>query len=67
MHCSIIENSMQTEEYRNVNVEFDAYRHDTAISTRVVGEAKVPGLNSVVVAISCKQHIHCFMQSLQRI
>lgn len=32
-----------------------AYRHDTEISTRVVGEAKLPGLNSSIVFTSCKQ------------
>jgi len=34
---------------------YEAYRQDTAISTRVVGEAKLPGRNSVVsVAITYK-------------
>jgi len=30
------------------------YLQDTAISTSAVGEAKVPGLKSAVVAIVCK-------------
>jgi len=32
-----------------------AYRHDTAISTSVVGEAKLPGVKSAIDAVICKQ------------
>ena len=41
-----------------------AYRHDTAISTSVVGEAKLPGMKSVA-AILCTQQLN-LMQNIFR-